>query len=466
MKKKPAKRIPSPKAAAKTPVKSAVPTPETISPVVKVKKLAKASNTPTSVDQPRPKIYVQIASYRDPELLPTILDCIEHAKYPQDLRFGVIWQHNPEDKWDTLDKFIDDPRFRVKDVNYKDSPGVCFARNQLNNMWEGEEYTLQLDSHHRFAQDWDVIAIEMIEQLKTSGTEKPLLTAYIPSYDPTNDPAGRVQEPWELTFDRFIPEGAIFMLPQSIPGWQEMTRPIRGRYLSAHFIFTLGKFCQEVPYDPNYYFHGEEISMAVRAFTHGYDIFYPHKIVAWHEYTRKGRTKQWDDDPIWGERNANAHARNRALFGMDGTPSIDMGIYGFGTERSLADYEHYAGISFSKRAIQQYTIENKEAPNPTFITEELYENSFMKIFKHCIDVGYDKVPLDDYDFWAVAFQAADGTEIFRKDADGNEIAQMKRDPDGYCKVWRTFNIVEKPASWVVWPHSISAGWGERLTGTL
>jgi hypothetical protein len=25
--------------------------------------------------------------------------------------------------------------------------------------------------------------------------------------------------------------------------------------------------------------------------------------VVWHEYTRKGRTKQWDDDKEWGKKN-------------------------------------------------------------------------------------------------------------------------------------------------------------------
>ncbi len=40
------------------------------------------------------KIFVQIASYRDPELLPTIRDCIDKAKYPENLTFGICWQHD------------------------------------------------------------------------------------------------------------------------------------------------------------------------------------------------------------------------------------------------------------------------------------------------------------------------------------------------------------------------------------
>jgi len=43
---------------------------------------------------------------------------------------------------------------------------------------------------------------------------------------------------------------------------------------------------------------------------------------------------------------------------------------------------------------------------------------------------------------------------------------MKNDPDGYCKVWRQFQTTHKPSHWVVWPHSQSKGWCDRLTGKL
>jgi hypothetical protein len=85
-----------------------------------------------------------------------------------------------------------------------------------------------------------------------------------------------------MVFDRFIPEGAVFFLPSSIPNWETLTEPIPSRFYSAHFCFTLGQFTKEVSHDPEFYFHGEEISIAVRAFTHGYDLFHPHKLVIWH----------------------------------------------------------------------------------------------------------------------------------------------------------------------------------------
>ena len=56
-------------------------------------------------------IFVQIASYRDPELLPTIKDMLANAKWPENLRVCIAWQHAEEDVWDNLDEYKNDPRF-------------------------------------------------------------------------------------------------------------------------------------------------------------------------------------------------------------------------------------------------------------------------------------------------------------------------------------------------------------------
>jgi len=416
------------------------------------------------------KIFVQIASYRDPELVNTIEDMLKNAKRPQNVVLGICRQYHSEDGFDNLDKYRDDERFRILDVPYEESKGACWARHQIQQMYGGEMYTLQIDSHMRFAKDWDVEMIAMVKQLQEMGIPKPLLTGYVSSFDPDNDPAARVQEPWRMVFDRFIPEGAVFFLPETIPGWRELDTPVPARFYSAHFCFTLGEFSEEVQHNPEYYFHGEEISIAARAFTWGYDMFHPHKVLIWHEYTRKGRTKQWDDDKDWVNKNNTSHLTNRKLFGMDGeTQEGHEGKYGFGPVRSLELYEEYSGLKFSKRGVQQYTLDKHYPPNPgidTYETKEEWLESFATIYKHCIDVGYEQVPEKDYEYWVVAFHDKEDNTIYRKDADRAEIDRMMNDPDGYCKVWREFNITEKPAYWVVWPYSTSKGWCDRLTGTL
>ena len=71
------------------------------------------------------KIFIQIASYRDPQLVPTIDDCIANAKHPENLRFCVAWQHGIEEN---LDKYLNDSRFIILDIPYQDSKGACWAR--------------------------------------------------------------------------------------------------------------------------------------------------------------------------------------------------------------------------------------------------------------------------------------------------------------------------------------------------
>jgi glycosyltransferase involved in cell wall biosynthesis len=414
------------------------------------------------------KIFVQIASYRDPQLIPTIKDMLENAKKPKNLVLSIARQYNETDGFDDLNEYKNDPRFKILDIPYQESRGVCWARNLTQQLYDGEEYTMQIDSHMRFEKNWDETLIKMIKGLQKDGYKKPLLTGYVPSFDPENDPQGRATDAWRMVFDRFIPEGAVFFLPETIPGWREMKKPVTARFYSAHFCFTLGQFSVEVQHNPDYYFHGEEISIAARSYTWGYDLFHPHIPVVYHEYTRKGRTKQWDDDKEWGNRNKSSHLANRKLFGMDGEIQEGHdGPFGFGKVRTLRDYEKYSGLLFEKRAVQRYTLDKNYPPNPyNYSSEEEWKKDFASVYKHCIDISYSSVPEKDYNFWAVAFHGPNDETLFRKDADKFEIERMMKDPDGYCKVWREFQTDILPTYWVVWPYSESKGWCDRITGQL
>ena len=114
----------------------------------------------------------------------------------------------------------------------------------------------------------------------------------------------------------------------------------------------------------------------------------------------------------------------------------EFGIYGFGNVRTLEDYEKYSGVSFKRRAVQKETLDRKLPPNPKYDNEEEYQKSFIGVFKECINIYFDSVPLDDYDFWAVAFEDENGVELYRQDADAEEIKRMKTDPDKFCRLWR------------------------------
>jgi hypothetical protein len=384
-------------------------------------------------------IFVQIASYKDPELTKTIEDLLNNAKNPENLTICICHQY---DDISVLNKYRTDSRFKIIDIHYKESKGTCWARNQIQQRYSGEKYTLQLDSHHRFIKNWDSELIEMLENLRKKHN-KPLLTSYIPSYNPEKDPEGRINIPWKMEFDRFIPEGAVFFLPAYMDNFKNINEPIPARFYSAHFCFTLGQFCNEVPHDPEYYFHGEEISIAARAFTWGYDLFHPHKVIAWHEYTRKGRTKHWDDDKEWYKTNEKSHARNRVLFGME-DKNIDFGKYGFGKIRSLQDYELYAGINFKHRRAHIRTLK-KELPPINDKTDWFLIKQEEKIHDININIPY----IEKFTFIAIIIEDKNGVSLYRQDL-------LHYIPSLSIQ----FKHHETPYKWICWPH-VNGEWTEK-----
>ena len=106
------------------------------------------------------------------------------------------------------------------------------------------------------------------------------------------------------------------------------------------------------------------------------------------------------------------------------------------------------------------------APNPIIEDKKDYKNSFQGFFKYCIDLGFDQVSSDDYEFWAVAFFNDKGKEIHRQDADKEEIKRLKSDKDGYIKLWRSFATSEHVTKWRVWPCSKSNGFEDAIEGYL
>jgi len=406
-------------------------------------------------------IFIQIASYRDPQLIPTIEDLLANAEKPEKLKICIAHQFSEDDHWDTLEKYANDSRFIVIEIPHQESQGACWARNQIQQHYSGEKYTLQLDSHHRFVKGWDTMCVDMLKDLQKKGHSKPLLTSYIPSFNPNKDPEDRHPKAWGMSFDRFIPEGVVFFLPYHIE--HSVSQPIKARFYSAHFAFTIGEFCKEVQHDPLFYFHGEEITIGVRAFTWGYDLFHPHKTIAWHEYTREGRTKHWDDDQHWTSKNDRAHSRTKTLLGVDGEVCSPCNAksfegYNIGTERTIKDYEIYAGIRFKDRAITDACSKNIEPPGNI-------DDVYYPKFKHSIDLNKDYFPEKDYEFAALIFEDFENKEMYRKDITKEELDGHLNSSSFDFTLWREYNG-HKPHHWVLWPYSTSKGWQQRTVINL
>jgi len=413
------------------------------------------------------KIFVQIASYRDPELIPTIEDMIKKAKNPQNLVFGICWQY---DSSEPITMFDNIPQFRVSKNHYSESEGLGWARNITNSLYDDEEYTLQIDSHHRFVQDWDEICLEDYKQALMI-SDKPIISTYVTPFNPKDSEDKWIPTPCLMSQYEFSGDRLLMSMPWYIQDYKTRKRVIRARTISGHFYFTSGNFIKEVPYDPDIYFGGytEETSLSVRAYTNGYDFFSPYRMVMWHEYTRGYRVKHWDDHgkesitkKTSGERDVFARNKTRQLFGTQDY-GIDMGIYGLGDKRTLHDYEVYGGFDFKNLKIQDYTLKVKEPPNPLPWEDGFILNKYDLVCEWDVEF-FKKFDFKKPKFLTFAVQTKSGVELYRKDFTIEETPQYVNLENNKTTV--NIESTDVPAKIVMYLFDEEKQWSDRYEKTL
>ena len=415
------------------------------------------------------KIFVQIASYRDPEVVPTIKDLLENSDNPQNLTFGICNQFHEEDDW-SLDEWRDDERFTIQDIPWNESKGLCWARSEIQKMWKGEEWTLQIDSHHRFLKGWDTKLIEMAEMVEV---EKPIITSYAGMYSPKDNKKIN-EEPFRMVGKKFTPSGTILFYPEYIHNWKELTKPLPARFVSGHFFFTIGKHCEEYKYDPNLYFAGDEISLSIRSWTLGYDIFHPHYTVIWHEYTREGRVKHWDDfqeknqDKIeakWHEMDSVSKKRLRKMLREEDNDSDVIG-YDLGTVRTHEEYERYAGIDFKNRILHPNTIKGIEPPTTDLPTLE-WSKTIPQEYTIKGDWNKEWKQLRNgvsctctFQFIMFAIHDSNDEVIHRWDATKESEPRIVNGHDKRKEF--VISSTTKPEKLIIWPYDTDKGWVNKV----
>lgn len=302
----------------------------------------------------RPTLFVFIASYRDPECAQTVRDLFEQALYPDRIAVGICWQVMSPDDDQLFEQFCatiprkDQVRWVVYDA--RDSKGACWAKSEAQKLWQGEDYLLAIDSHMRFVSGWDVLMIQLLHDCPAA---KPILSTYPARYEP---PAKFFFDTFQIVPDKFDPHTKILLLRGIGPC--QTDAPRRGAFIAGGFCFCAASFMMEVPYDPLLYFNGEEVSMSVRAWSCGWDVFAPHRCLLYHHYGRPHAAKHWEDHGNWRERRGRAAARVNHLLGVSPNldPAVTAGLngpYGLGPQRTVEQFEQFSGVFFKDQIITE-----------------------------------------------------------------------------------------------------------------
>jgi glycosyltransferase involved in cell wall biosynthesis len=303
-------------------------------------------------------IFISMASYLDPMLFFTLNDAWAKASSPERLAFAVVDQ-GMEDQRAAIAALPFASQVRYVHIHPEDTLGVCWARSTAFSLYDGEDYLLQIDSHMLFEEAWDDKLLAQHAKLRMRSS-KPIISTYPYRFDIVDGEPRPMKNEGRTALvlrphpeKNLSPDDAVlrFMARHLFTD-----QPVAGCHVSAGFLFAAGAFVEEVPYDPYLYFHGEEQSLAVRAFTRGWDIFHPLLIPVYHLYKSEGTaylTHHWH-----GETEARRAFRsgyllerakkrlNRLLMG-DGLP----GAYGLGTARTLAQFHELSGIDYANHTI-------------------------------------------------------------------------------------------------------------------
>jgi hypothetical protein len=254
-------------------------------------------------------VYVSIPSLYDTELIPTVLNIFEEASDPGSIYVGISLLDLNDELFKKFKKETAKYSANIKleflelnDDNYKEMFGVGFGRKRALNLYNGEDYFLQIDSHSMFAKNWDTTLINKFhEAQKHVKNKKVVLTSYAGSY--TFDSFGN------RTFIKYDPEKggyySRFQYPffsnvgryyEVIPKWdilsEKFLATLPGEFLpalkfNANFSFGDKNFAKNPGLYEDACFFEEEILQTLALIKLGYTLVYPvlKEPVVCHMYT-------------------------------------------------------------------------------------------------------------------------------------------------------------------------------------
>lgn len=304
------------------------------------------------------RIFVNIASYRDPETPKTVKNILETAEHPELLRIIVYEQNDPNDP-----KVEKHPSVTIFHDHYTKAKGPVWARYLIQQFYDQEEYYLQIDAHSRFVKNWDTKLKHMLRLLP----DKSVLTQYPPIYSIKDGSFDIHQIRTGLYIQGFgIVDKMTRVQSDIIVSKPKVNYPFTNKGWAACFSFSKGDIVKDAPYDPwlPFLFFGEELDITLRLYTRGWNFFSPHENIIFTCFTRTHRRTFWQDLEYFNRKSFEIVSRKRLCNRLNITfkpeniiadfllNQLDLSIYSMnkpefqlGTERTLEDYQKFAQIT-------------------------------------------------------------------------------------------------------------------------
>ena len=317
--------------------------------------------TNSEIEAQRKSIFVNIPSYADPQIWPSIDDIFKKAKHKERVFIGVAHQ--------TFDFEADSKKVKKYKEKYGDNLRIILleagsiigcqpSRKYTHEFYENEDYYFNTDSHARMIDQWDkkiILEFEGIE--KRHG--RSAITAFGYSYDINNNGEDELEHyagiprfyMEDFNVNHFRETGVVTMR-SSI---HEIPHELPSPYISGHFCFTRGAYVKEVLFVDKIIFTEEELFMYLRFFKYGINVFNPVQNYLYHYFDRDSTKKLnrrliWEDFP---DKFYPAQQSGIEHFIWVVENNIIDKDYGLFDKRSLKDYEDMFGINFKNRTVDE-----------------------------------------------------------------------------------------------------------------
>lgn len=319
--------------------------------IIKLTNKIESINTNEIIKEKVDSIFVSIASYRDKKCVYTLKDLFLTAKNPEKINVGICQQNKlKSEDCKLVEECIKEglcirDQIKIINMDYKEAKGPAYARYLCSTLYNNEDYYLQIDSHMNFINNWDEKLIMMYNKINKNNDDKKVISTYPLDYKDRNKKG--VPYICESMYNKYknIPEFQSYI--------QEASDEPKLTYIVAcGFLFMSRRAVLDVPFDPYlpYLFMGEEVLLASRLWTSGYDIYSPNINIVYHDYERKDEPKVWDDNKEFSKNNEEVIKKVRYLLGVGDINDVslellvDIDKYGMGNKRSLEEYLEFGDL--------------------------------------------------------------------------------------------------------------------------
>ncbi len=239
------------------------------------------------------------------------------------------------------------PNVKVTLSQAPNNLGMGIGRKIAHKHYNDEDYYVQVDAHTRFNKNWDRTYINQIKYYQAMGIEKPILTCYPKNYWYLEDGSEFLENSLNVTLISFHEKPELFKNFRftSQSAMPNSSGSIYTRSVSGGSIFTVGPFIEP---NSKILAGGEELVIAARAYTHGYDLVLPRSLEIWHLYYNHNvpeinkRRLAWNDYPeITNGLDQVSQSEIKRLF-----LNAPIGEEEFGTERTLEEFGKFVGLDF------------------------------------------------------------------------------------------------------------------------